>query len=117
MFDVKRFYADLDAARQARAMNWKQVGAAAGVNPSTLSRMAQGLCPDANALAALSAWSGLNPANYVKNVEPVEQPDTLTQISSSLGQDPNLTPENAAVIRETVQKLYEALIKKSNSAK
>lgn len=108
-FDSSRFYNDLDMARQARSMKWKDVGAEAKVNPSTLSRMAQGQNPDANALAALSAWSGLNPANYVKSVSRADKPDTLTQISSSLGEDPNLTPENAARIRETVKSLYEAL--------
>ena len=109
VFDTRRFYDDLDMARKARDMKWKDVGAQAQVNPSTLSRMAQGQKPDANALAALSAWSGLNPANYVKNVVRAEKPDTLTQISSSLGEDPNLSPENAARIRETVKSLYEAL--------
>src|SRR2546430_17701338 len=98
LFDAKRFYADLDMARKARDLKWKDVGAAALVNPSTLSRMAQGQKPDANALAALSAWSGLNPADYVKNVQRAEKPDTLTLISSTLGEDPNLTPENAARI-------------------
>jgi|CXWL01.1.fsa_nt_gi transcriptional regulator with XRE-family HTH domain len=109
IFDAKRFYTDLDMARKARDLNWKDVGAEALVNPSTLSRMANGAKPDANALAALSAWSGLNPANYVKAVIRAEKPDTLTLISSSLGDDPNLTPENAARIRETLKSLYEAL--------
>jgi transcriptional regulator with XRE-family HTH domain len=117
VFDTKRFYDDLDMARKARDMKWKEVGAEAQVNPSTLSRMAQGQKPDANALAALSAWSGLNPANYVKNVVRAEKPDTLTQISSSLGEDPNLTPENAARIRETVKSLYEALKMKPPESK
>ena len=109
IFDTKRFYTDLDMARKARDLNWKDVGAAARVNASTLSRMAQGQKPDANALAALSAWSGLNPADYVKNVQRADKPDTLTLISSALGEDPNLTPENAARIRETLKSLYEAL--------
>jgi hypothetical protein len=109
LFDARRFYTDLDTARKARDLKWKDVGVAAHVNPSTLSRMAQGQRPDANALAALSAWSGLNPADYVKNIQRAAKPDTLTVISSTLGEDPNLTPENAARIRDTVQSLYEAL--------
>ena len=109
LFDAKRFYTDLDMARQARDLKWKDVGAATQVNPSTLSRMGQGQKPDANALAALSAWSGLNPADYVKNVQRAAKPDTLTLISSTLGEDPNLTTENAARIRDTLKSLYEAL--------
>jgi transcriptional regulator with XRE-family HTH domain len=116
-FDLNRYYADLDMARRVRGLKWKDVGAEARVNPSTLSRMSQGQRPDANALAALAAWSGLNPAYYVKNVVRVERADTLTQISSSLGQDPNLSPESADHIRETVKILYEALTKKPDAYK
>ena len=111
-FQIERFYFDLDAARLARRLTWKQVGAAAKVNPSTFSRMAQGQRPDAGALASLAAWSGLSPADYVSHVERAARPDTLTQISSSLSQDPNLSPESAAAIRETIQKLYDALMTK-----
>jgi transcriptional regulator with XRE-family HTH domain len=111
-FYSDRFYFDLDAARSARGLTWKQVGAAAKVNPSTLSRMSQGQRPDANALASLAAWSGLNPADYVAHIERAARPDTLTQIASSLSQDPNLSLESAAVIRETIQKLYDALMTK-----
>lgn len=111
-FDVKRFYFDLDAARVGRGLTWKQLGAAVKVNPSTFSRMAQGSRPDASALASLCAWSGLNAADYVSHVERTPKPDTLTQISASLSKDPNLTPENAAAIRDTIQKLYDALMRK-----
>lgn len=111
-FEVDRFYFDLDSARVARGLTWKQVGAATKVNPSTFSRMAQGQRPDASALASLAAWSGLNPADYVSHVERAARPDTLTLISSSLSQDPNLSPESAAVIRETIHKLYAALMTK-----
>ena len=112
LFDLPRFFSDLDSARVARRMTWKQVGEGSKVNPSTLSRMSQGQRPDASALASLAAWSGLNPADYVTHVERAWQPDTLTQIASSLSQDPNLTPENATVLRETFQKLYDALMTK-----
>lgn len=109
LFDSNRFYTDLDATRVGRKLTWKDVGAEARVNPSTLSRMSQGQRPDATALASLSAWSGLNPADYVTHIERPARPDTLTQISSSLSQDPRLTPESAAMMRDTIQKLYDAL--------
>jgi len=111
-FDAARFYFDLDSARVARGFTWKDVGVAAKVNTSTLSRMSQRQRPDASALASLAAWSGLNPANYVTNVERAWQPDTLTQIASSLSQDPNLSTESAAAIQQTIQRLYEALMTK-----
>jgi hypothetical protein len=117
LFESKRFYTDLDATRAGRNMTWKDVGAEARVNTSTLSRMAQGQRPDATALASLSAWSGLNPADYVSHIERPARADTLTQISSSLSQDESLTPQGKAMIQETIQKLYEALqIKTDNPA-
>jgi hypothetical protein len=36
-----------------------------GIGKSTLARMAQNKRPDADGLAALSYWAGLNPADFV----------------------------------------------------
>ena len=36
-FDSDGFYSALDAARQARRLNWKQVAAGSGVSASTLT--------------------------------------------------------------------------------
>ena len=77
--------------------------------------MSQGQRPDATALASLSAWSGLNPADYVNHIDRPARPDTLTQISSSLSQDESLSPHGKAMIQETIQKLYEALQIKPDS--
>ena len=37
-FDASAFYEALDAQRQARQLNWKQVAAGSGVSASTLTR-------------------------------------------------------------------------------
>ena len=66
-FDTNAFHAALDAVRQARKLNWKQVAAQSGVSRSTLMRMAQGKRPDVDGLAALIAWSGLNADDYVRS--------------------------------------------------
>jgi transcriptional regulator with XRE-family HTH domain len=65
-FDSEAFYEALDAVRQVKNLNWKQVAAESGVSASTLTRMAQGRRPDVNGLAALSAWSGLISDDYVR---------------------------------------------------
>lgn len=63
-FDTLGFRAAVDRSRVARGMLWKQVAKQTGVSASTLSRMKEGRRPDAASLAALSAWAGINPANY-----------------------------------------------------
>jgi transcriptional regulator with XRE-family HTH domain len=64
-FNGDAFYRALESAVAARSKSWKQVAAETGVSASTLARMAQGRRPDAASLAALSAWAGLNPSDFV----------------------------------------------------
>jgi hypothetical protein len=63
-FDADGFYGDLARVVTVRGVKWKTVSQETGVSQSTLSRMAVGRRPDAASLAALSAWAGINPANY-----------------------------------------------------
>ena len=64
-FDGDSFYNALESTVNRRGKNWRQVAAETGVSASTLARMAQGRRPDAASLAALSAWAGLNPSDFV----------------------------------------------------
>lgn len=109
-FDVSRFYSALDAARQVRGLNWKELAEAARVHPSTLSRMNNGRRPDADSLALLAAWSGLNPADFVPGVRPVRA-DTLAQISSFVHGDPQLSAEAAIALDEMIKATYLRLTK------
>lgn len=65
-FDFERYYQAVNAKRRARAASWRQVAREIGVGKSTLSRMAQNKRPDADGLAALSFWAGVNPADFVR---------------------------------------------------
>ena len=58
-FDLPAFHAALDAERQVRGLSWRQLGAEAGVAPSTLTRMGHGRHPDVDGLSALLAWASL----------------------------------------------------------
>jgi transcriptional regulator with XRE-family HTH domain len=58
-FDLAAFCTSLDAVRASQGLTWRGVAGAAGVSPSTLTRMNQGKRPDVDGLAALCAWSGL----------------------------------------------------------
>lgn len=109
-FDRDGFYAALDAARLAKALNWKQVAAASGVSASTLTRMSQGKRPDVDGLAALAAWSGLDTDDFVRS-DLTERPDPepLAMISTYLRGDKNLKPEAAAALEAVIKVTYEQL--------
>lgn len=113
-FDVEAFYQALDATRRARQLTWKDVAEAAKVHPSTLSRMGSGRRPDADSLALLAAWSGLNPADFVPGVSRA-QPEALAQLSAFIHNDPQLSSEAAAAFDELVKSTYVRLVKASKT--
>lgn len=111
-FDTQAFYDALDAARQAKNLNWKQVAGESGVSASTLTRMAQGRSPDVDGLAALAAWSGLNADDFVRTEDGRPEPEPLAMISTYLRSDKNLSKESATAIDELVKATYERLRQK-----
>lgn len=81
-WDSDGFWAGLSRCIEARGVQLKDVSKATGVSLSTLSRMkTEGRHPDVASLAALSAWSGLNPAQFVMAEPPAPvvrfSPDAL----------------------------------------
>ena len=108
-FDAGAFYEALDAERQARRLNWKQVASESGVSASTLTRMAQGKRPDVDGLAALAAWSGLTTDEYVRSSGHRPEPETLAVISTHLRGDKNLSSEAATALDELIKATYERL--------
>lgn len=58
--DVPELHRRLDERRRARGMPWRDVAAACGVSPSTVSRIGQGQRPDADALVSLLVWLDLD---------------------------------------------------------
>ena len=73
--------------------------------------MAQGRRPDAASLAALSAWAGLNPSDFVQAPYKTHRPEAMAQISTLLRADPNLDTEGAEAIEAIVRTAYERLRK------
>src|SRR6266496_6240155 len=94
-FDAKAFYGALAATVSARSKTWKQVAVETGVSASTLTRMSQGRRPDAGSLAALSAWAGLNPSDFVDAPYKGTRPEAMAQISTLLRSDPSLDGQGA----------------------
>lgn len=110
-FDGNAFFRALEATVVARSKTWKQVAAETGISASTLTRMAQGRKPDAASLAALSAWAGLNPSDFVQAPYKASHPEALAQISTLLRSDPNLDSEAAEAMEAIVRAAYERLRK------
>ncbi len=110
-FDGDAFYRALEATVTARSKTWKQVAAETGVSASTLTRMSQGRKPDAASLAALSAWAGLNPSDFVEAPYKAPRQEALAQISTLLRCDPHLDAEAAEAMEAIVRAAYERLRK------
>ena len=110
-FDGAAFYRALEATVSGRSKTWKQVASETGVSTSTLTRMSQGRKPDAASLAALSAWAGLNPSDFVHAPYKAVRPEPMAQISTLLRTDPNLGSQAAEAMEAIVRAAYEQLRK------
>jgi transcriptional regulator with XRE-family HTH domain len=108
-FDAEGFYAAIAATVVARDVTWKQVGRETGISTTTLTRMAQGRRPDAASLAALSAWAGINPADFVRSNITAGQPEPLAQISSLLRGDRRLKPDAVRTLEVMIRTAYGQL--------
>lgn len=105
-FDLAGFYAALDAHRESKDLNWKEVAAEAGVSASTLTRMSQGKRPDVDGLALLLSWSGLNASDFIPKTRRPKVTSPLAQITAHLRADPNLGPESAKALESIIKAAY-----------
>jgi len=113
-FDAEAFYEALARVVEARQVRWRQVSKETGVTPSTLTRMGQGRRPDAASLAALSAWAGLNPADFVamQRKYPPRSKDgvnanPLIAIAGLLRADTHLQPAAAKALADIIHIAYD----------
>jgi transcriptional regulator with XRE-family HTH domain len=107
VFDFSSFYQALVTTVGSRGLNWKQVSEDTGVSQTTLSRMGRGRQPDAESLTALSAWSGLNPADFVLGRRGRAEP--LALVGKLLREDPNLDRHGADALEAMLAAAYEKL--------
>jgi len=108
-FDAMAFYEAIDSTRRSRNLTWRKVAGEAGVPASTLTRMAQGKRPDVDSLAALAAWSGLSPDDYVRSKNRRPEPEPLAMVSTYLRSDPHLTEEAVVALDVLIKTAYERL--------
>ena len=98
-----RLHAALDAVRLERGLSWRQLAAEIGVSPSLLSRLGQGLRPDADGFATLVTWLGM-PAEAFFDREDAPasiEPELMPQLAALLRADRTLSDTDAEMI-ETV---------------
>lgn len=110
-FDAAGFFSALERSVRARNVTWKEVSNDTGVSQTTLTRMGQGRRPDAASLAALSAWAGLNPANYVPRQFSNRRAEgqTLEQVALLFRQDAQLSDDSRRKLEVIVESAYNAL--------
>lgn len=106
-FDFTAFHRALTATVERRGVSWKSVSDETGVSASTLSRMRGGRQPDAESLTALSAWSGLNPTDFMTGQKRTAEP--LAVVGRLLREDPNLDARGAEALEVILKAAYEQL--------
>lgn len=104
-FDFLAFYRALSATVQARNSNWKKVSEQTGISQTTLSRMSKGRHPDAGSLTALSAWSGLNPVDFMTVTKHKREP--IAMVTKLLREDPNLDSASADALEAIITAAYD----------
>jgi transcriptional regulator with XRE-family HTH domain len=112
-FDAEAFYDALACVVKARKVPWRQVAKETGITASTLSRMAQGRRPDAASLAVLSAWAGINPADFVKGRTKSQNRDSLLAIATLLRADPDLPQDEAKALEQIIRLAYSRFRRRS----
>lgn len=79
------------------------------MSTTTLARMARGRKPDASSLAALSAWAGVNPAEFVDIVARPKMREPLAQMTAIIRSDPRLGAEAAVALEEMLKAAYQRM--------
>ena len=106
-FDFQSFYAALSTTVKVRNTTWKAVSEQTGVSQTTLSRMSHGRQPDAASLTALSAWSGLDPVEFMSTPRRVREP--IAMVSKLLREDPNLDRSGADALETIITAAYDRI--------
>ena len=110
-FNSEAFFSALNATRLARRLTWKEVASQSGVQASTFSRMSDGKNPDANGLAALLAWSGLDVDDFILRAEG-GRASGLAQAVAHLRADPNLDNKESEILVSILNAAYNTLKEK-----
>src|SRR5690242_20315629 len=98
-FRGDEFYSEVAEVLRQRGISWRQLAIELGISASTFTRWSRGRSLDGSTLAALGAYCGLNPSEYVGDRAPANAKgeDCLKHIISLVRTKLELSPEMADV--------------------
>jgi transcriptional regulator with XRE-family HTH domain len=109
VFRGSEFYDEVAKTLSRRGMSWRQLALEIGATSSTFTRWARGRSLDGGTLAALSAWAGLDPADFVGSAKRSPANKPLDELLSALREDSSLTPDAADILTVLLTTLYDRL--------
>lgn len=109
LIHVEALVAALDAERKAKSLSWRQLAKAAGVSPSTLTRMQQGKSPDVNTFSALTAWLNIPAERFYTEQphRPSQREDPMAVISTLLRGKKKMNPKAFTALQELVNAAFK----------
>lgn len=110
--NVTALYAALDGARQSRGLSWRQLAGEVGCSPSTMTRLANGYRPDADAFMTLTQWLGMPAEQFWIGADqdsadpsagPAAQPELLAELGVLLRARKDLGDEDREHLYEVIK--------------
>jgi transcriptional regulator with XRE-family HTH domain len=100
-------YAALDAVRQARGVSWRALAKDIGVSPSLLSRLGNGLKPDADGFATIVAWLNVPAEQFFDHggspaSDEGAQPDLMAQLAPLLRARKDLNETDVKYLEQVI---------------
>ncbi len=105
--DVAGLFAALDAEREARSASWRQIAKEIGVSPSLLSRLGNGLRPDADGFATLVRWLNMPAEEFMIDADAAAaqqpEPDLVAQLAPLLRARRDLDATDVACLEDVIR--------------
>ncbi|WP_272027709.1 helix-turn-helix domain-containing protein [Kocuria rosea] len=104
--DSQRLYATLEAAKNEQGMSWRELAKEIGVSPSLLSRLGNGLKPDANSFATLVDWLRMPAETFFdhegEDTSGLREPQLMTKLAPLLRAEKSLSPEDVEYLEKVI---------------
>jgi transcriptional regulator with XRE-family HTH domain len=110
--DAALLYKTLDAARQERQLSWRSLATEIGVSPSLLSRLSNGLKPDADGFATLVGWLKLPAEKFFAGDDSSEsktdsEPDLMAELAPLLRARKDLDERDVRYLEQVISATVE----------
>lgn len=109
--DVEALYESLDRKRRREKLSWRDVAAAVGVSPSSLTRMAQGSSPDVEGFGKMVRWLGIPADDFIGRQKPSRQraENLLVVVSRHLRASRELDARSAKALESIIEAAYQQM--------